>query len=128
MQRQGIPAEAPQADEAVSARPSLPHMEQTPHGEGCLRAEGKDGKHCFILPGSPEPKDGSVTRCSRRPQPHTAARPLYYGNSQGELLTQAPSVLLLGFHGVEVGQLDDIGPHRWTGAPTEPAEKQKSRV
>lgn len=58
--------------------------------------------------------------------PH--AYPLLSGNSQGELLTQAPSVLLLGFHSVEVGQLDDIWPHRWTGAPTEAAEKQKNTV
>lgn len=60
--------------------------------------------------------------------PHAAAYPLLSGNLQGELLTQAPSVLLLGFHSVEVGQLDDIWPHCRTGAPTEAAEKQKSRV
>lgn len=60
--------------------------------------------------------------------PLAATHPLLYQDSQGELLTQAPPVLLLRLHSVEVGQLDDIWPHCWTGAPTEPADNQKSRV
>lgn len=35
---------------------------RSPPGEGCLMAEGKKGKHCFMLPGRPEPKD-SKTSC-----------------------------------------------------------------
>uniref|UniRef100_A0A8C5NKX1 Cyclin-dependent kinase 12 n=1 Tax=Junco hyemalis TaxID=40217 RepID=A0A8C5NKX1_JUNHY len=49
-------------------------------------------------------------------------------HSQGELLAQAPPVLLLGLHSVEVGQLDHIWPHSWAGAPTEPAGEQGSTV
>lgn len=40
---------------------------------------------------------------------------------QGELLSEPAAVLLLGLHGVEVGQLDDVGPHSRTGTTAQPA-------
>lgn len=46
-------------------------------------------------------------------------------DSQGELLPEAAAVLLLWLHGVEEGQLDDVGPDGGAGAPADPAETHK---
>ena len=46
-------------------------------------------------------------------------------DSQGKLLPQAPPILLLWFHGVEEGKLDDVWPDGGAGAPADPAEGHK---
>ncbi len=47
---------------------------------------------------------------------------MQHGYIQGKLLPQPPSVLLLGFHGVEEGKFNDIRPDCRTGTPTQTAE------
>lgn len=47
------------------------------------------------------------------------------GYTQGKLLTQPPPVLFLGFHGVEEGKFDDVGPGCRTGTPTQTAEDEQ---
>lgn len=44
-----------------------------------------------------------------------------HGYIQGKFLPQASSVLLLGFHGVEEGKFDDIGPDSRAGTPAQTA-------
>lgn len=47
---------------------------------------------------------------------------MQHGYIQGKLLPQPPSVLLLGFHGVEEGKFNDIRPDCGTGTPTQTAD------
>lgn len=43
---------------------------------------------------------------------------------QGKLLSESAAVLLLGLHGVEVGQLDDVRPHSRTGTTAQPTARE----
>ena len=47
-------------------------------------------------------------------------------DSQSILLSEPPPVLFLWFHGVEVGQLDDIWPHGGAGAATDTTGRERS--
>lgn len=51
-----------------------------------------------------------------------------HGSAQGKLLPQPPSVLLLGFHGVEEGKFNDVRPDCRTGAPAQTAEGDDRRT
>jgi len=72
VQRQGTPPAGSGADQVLRKgtvtllQPSPDG--RSPPGDGCLRAEGKKGKHCFTLPGRLEPEDSKrVAQRNRRP-------------------------------------------------------------
>lgn len=47
--------------------------------------------------------------------------------SQSKLFAEPASVLFLWFHGVEVWQFDDVGPHSRTGTATDTTEEKTRR-